>query len=143
MSKHTEAVAAAGRASGNPHVRSNDLNDGGGWGTGKAPADTASYNPTGNQAGAPYRSRKMNDDDQKTMGPYTDNPYNQHDTDEKQVIGRIFDTVVPQRDSPVPAGVAMPDRFGNYKADAVASVTEATPAGMPVSFPADGVLGRS
>lgn len=145
MSKHSANVAAAARESGNPHVRSVDASSGQGHGSGSPPATTASYNPAGNQAGAPYHSKPVNDDvTVSTQEGLTDNPYNQHDTNEQGVLGgTIMAKEAPPIDSPVPRGQHMPDKFGNYKADAVASVTTATPVGQPVTFPSDGVLGRS
>lgn len=146
MSKHSAAVAAAVAASGNPHITSRDASQGTGHGTGSAPATTASYNPTGNKAGAPYHSRQVTDDGTITrQAGLTDNPHNPNDTDSKGVLGAdVISSTAPMIDSPTRLGTAhAPDRFGNYKAAAVASVTEGTPAGQPVSFPDGGVLGRS
>lgn len=146
MSKHSAAVAAAAAASGNPHITSRDASQGTGHGTGKAPADTAGYNPTGNRAGAPYHSRQVTDDGTVTrQSGLTDNPHNPNDTDAKGVLGGdIVASTAPMIDSPTKLGSQFqPDRFGNFKATAVASVTQDTPAGQPVSFPDGGVLGRS
>lgn len=145
MSKHSANVAAAAAAAGHTHVTARDASRGTGHGTGTAPADTAGYNPTGNKAGAPYHSRQVTDDGTVTrQSGLTDNPHNKMDTNEKGVLGaNIMGKEAAPIDSPVPRGAAMPDRFGNYKATAVASVTQDTPAGQPVNFPDGGVLGRS
>lgn len=143
MSKHSASVAALGGL-GNPNVRTVDRSSGGGHGTGAAPATTGGSTPGGTSTGAPYTSRQVNDDSVKaSQSGLKDNPANPHDTDEKGVLGaNIMGKEAAPIDSPVPRGAAMPDRFGNYKADAVRSVTQDTPAGQPVTLPADGVLGR-
>lgn len=142
---HSSKVAALARDLGNPNVRSVDATRGQGYGTGAAPSSTGGDSATGNGAGAPYRSRQMRDDgDTVTRAGMKNNPYNANDTDEKGVLGaNIMAKEAPPIDSPVPRGQHMPDRFGNYKADAVDSVTKGTPAGQPVTFPDGGVLGRS
>jgi hypothetical protein len=144
MSKHSANVAAAAAASGNPNVRTRDLSDGGGHSSAGQPATTGGSTPGGTSTGAPYQSRTMNDDKGViTREGLTDNPFNTHDTDEQGVLGgSIMAKEAPMIDSPTQRSTQKPDKFGNYKATAVASVTEATPAGQPVTFPDEGVLGR-
>ena len=146
-SSHSAAVMAIAKELGNPHVSSRSVSNADGFGTGKAPADTAGYNPTGNKAGAPYHSSTMRDDgDTKTRGGLTNNPYSDVDQNQSDrwVLGpEVLSGVSKMIDSPASKSSAMPDRHGNYKADAVSSVTTGSVVGDTVRFPTEGVLGRS